>query len=651
MTVVHIDLETYSSVDIKTSGMYKYTESPDFEILMIAYSINDNPIRMVSLAEGDKIPKELDLALKNPKSKLVAHNAAFERNALKQYGYVTNIEQWTCTAVLSSYAGLPLSLEKVSEALKLESDGKLSTGKALIRFFCVPCKPTKVNGMKHRNYWHDDLEKWEMFKQYCINDVVAEKRIYHDLEGVDLTDFERDNYLLDQKINDRGVLVDLGLVENAIEIDTRFTKEAKDRLGKITGLDNPNSPVQLKGWIGQAMKKEITSLAKPDIPGLMEEAGPGAVTEALKLRLLLSKTSVKKYAAMQNCVGWDNRIRGLLQFYGAGRTGRWAGRLVQVQNLPRNYMETLDEARDLVSQNDYDALTLIYESVPDVLSQLIRTAFVAPEGHTFAVCDFSAIEARVLAWLAGEEWRLEVFRTHGKIYEASAAMMFKVPIESIGKGSDLRQKGKVAELALGYQGGVGAMINMGGEKMGLSEPEMKRIVDNWREANPNVSKLWSDLNSSSVRCVSLKKEITARCGLIFRCENNAMTIELPSGKKLYYRSPEVFTNQYGTSCVRYKGMIQEINSYGWIRTYGGKLAENVVQAISRDLLADCMLRLDRLGFKIVKHIHDEVVAEVPMSSSEKALEMMEACMGEPIPWAKGLPLKGDGYLTRYYKKD
>lgn len=651
---LHIDLETYSSVDIKLSGAYKYMESPDFEILMVAYAIDEGPINMVSLAEGESIHGELRDALLDPQVTIFAHNATFERNALKQYGFEIEYRRWVCTAVLSSYAGLPISLEKVSQALQLESEGKLTTGKALIKYFCVPVKPTKANGMRHRNMWYHDREKWEEFKTYCIWDVKAERAIHRELKGIDITLFERKNYILDQKINDYGVLVDPELANNAVEIDQRFTEENKARMAEITGLDNPNSPIQLKNWLGENLGEPVESLSKPLIPDLINKSkklGKKEVEEALNLRLVLSKTSVKKYSAMINSKGDDDRIRGLVQFYGAGRTGRWAGRLVQVQNLPRNYMKDLDEARTLVKANDYDSLLMVYDNVPDVLSQLIRTAFIAPKGKTFAVCDFSAIEARVLAWLAGEEWRLEVFRTHGKIYEASASMMFKIPIESIGKGSDERQKGKVAELALGYQGSIGAMLQMGGEAMGLSETEMKRIVSDWRQANPNIEAFWEELNEASVKCVSLNREVRTKCGLIFRKEFGCMTIQLHSGKKLFYRNPKTFRNQWGKACVKYQGMIQETNSWGWISTYGGKLAENIVQAESRDLLAYNMVELDKMNIPIVMHIHDEIVTEVNKENAIDSLELMEEIMGQEVPWAKGLPLKGDGYLTDFYKKD
>lgn len=647
-------METYSSEDIKLSGAYRYVSSPDFEILMIAYAVDEGPIKLIPLAEGVKIPRELDDALRDPDVIIYAHNATFERIALLQYGYKIDYRRWVCTAVLSSYAGLPLSLERVSQALDLEEDGKLSTGKALIRYFCVPVKPTKTNGMRHRNMWYHDLEKWEEFKKYCIGDVRAERTIHKKLKDIDITDFEREMYYLDQKINDYGVLVDRDMAQNAVTLDERYTNENLKKMAHITGLPNPNSPVQLKKWLSDELGENVESLSKPLIPDLIEKAkrkGKPGVEEALKLRLLLSKTSVKKYTAMLNSIGDDSRIRGLLQFYGAGRTGRWAGRLVQVQNLPRNYMTDLGEARALVKKNEYEGLKMIYDNVPDVLSQLIRTTFIAPEGKTFAVCDFSAIEARVLAWLAGEEWRLEVFRTHGKIYEASASMMFKIPIEQIGKGSEERQKGKVAELALGYQGSVGAMVQMGGEAMGLGENEMKKIVTEWRQANPNIEAFWEELNEASVRCVSLNKEVKTKSGVIFRKEFGCMTIELHSGKKLFYRSPKTFRNQWGKPCVKYRGMIQETNSWGWISTYGGKLAENIVQAEARDLLAQNMMDLSSRGLKIVMHIHDEIVAEVRKEEAIETLGLMEEVMGQEVKWAKGLPLKGDGFLTDFYKKD
>lgn len=649
---LHIDIETYSSVDIVTSGAYKYMESPDFEILLICYAYNDEPIQTIDLARGSKMDDLFISRLMDATWEKHAHNANFERNAFRKIGYDVPVKQWRCSAIKSAYCGLPISLEKVSKALKLGEKGKLSTGKALIKYFSCPIKPTKTNGMRYRNLPHHDLEKWNEYVRYCINDVEAEREIDNILDEYEIPEWEWNLYALDQKINDRGILVDLQFAKNAYEIDQRFSEDLFSELKEITGLENPNSPVQLKDWLSNAMKENITTLAKETVKELVKKAEPGTVKDVLQMRLKGSKTSTKKYVAMIKCAGEDSRIRGLFQHYGANRTGRWAGRLVQMQNLPQNHLEFIEMDRALVSGNQYDVLTLTHDNIPDVLSQLIRTAFIAPPGKTFAVSDFSAIEARVIAWLAGEQWRLDVFNTHGKIYEASAAMMFGVPIESVTKGSDMRQKGKVAELALGYQGSIGAMTNMGGEKMGLSEEDMKSIVTKWRKANPKIVNLWNDMENCAIRAVKHKKKVISKFkGLIFEGDKNYLTIQLPSGRKLFYRGPVLCTNKWGKEAIKYKGMDQTTGQWVYIDTYGGKLVENIVQAISRDLLAYSMLILDEEGFDIVLHVHDEVVAEVPENDAKERLDRMCEIMGFEVPWAKGLPLKGDGYITKFYKKD
>lgn len=650
---LHIDIETYSSIDIMTAGAYKYCESIDFEILMIAYAFDDEPIRMIDLALGDEIPQEFLDALMDPTIEKHAHNANFERNSFRAIGYDVPIEQWYCSAVKAAYCGLPLSLAMVSEALKLEEKGKLTTGKALIRFFSIPIKPTKANGMRERNFPEHDMEKWEEFKLYCINDVEAEREIGKRLEAYDIPDFERVNYILDQQINDRGILVDIGMAKNAYHIDEVHSELMSEQLIKLTGLDNPNSPAQLKQWLSLAMGKEITTLAKEAMNTLVEEAESEAVKEVLSLRKKSSKSSTKKYVAMLNCACNDDRVRGLFQFYGANRTGRWAGRLVQLQNLPQNHIKDLEQARSLIASGDYELASMFYDDISNVLSQLIRTTFIAKKKCTFAVADFSAIEARVIAWLANEKWRLDVFATHGKIYEASASMMFNVPIESVTKGSELRDKGKISELALGYQGALGALRQMGGEKMGLTDMEMDRIVKLWRKKNPSIVKLWYEVNEAAIRAIKTHKPVilTKFRNIKFDFNGEVLTIELPSGRKLFYQQATLATNRFGQEAVKYKGLDQMTKKWWWVDSYGGKFVENIVQAIARDLLAYSMQQLDKAGFSLVMHVHDEAVAEVDKTKGEELLEQMCDIMGTEVPWALGLPLKADGYITDFYKKD
>jgi DNA polymerase bacteriophage-type len=649
---LHIDVETFSSIDIKTSGSYRYMESPDFEILMVCFAFDDDPVTRVDLKRGEKLPKKFIKALRDPSIEKHAHNATFERNAFKAIGYDIPIDQWHCSLVKAAYCGLPLGLDGVSKALNLGEKGKSSEGKALIKFFSVPIKPTKSNGMITRHLPEDDLEKWERYLWYCEQDVIAEREVSNILSRYEIPKFERDNYILDQIINDFGIEVDLKLAQIAYDTDNRFVEEIKEKVKQITGVDNPNSPKQLKGWLGEHLQREIKSLAKDEIDGLIEEAGLGPVADVLNYRKKLSKTSTKKYASMLNCVCENNRVHGLFQFYGANRTGRWAGRLVQLQNLARNMMKDLDNARAVVMMDDYEALKIIYDDISSILSQLVRTAFVAGEGNTFCVADFSAIEARVLSWLAGETWREDVFKSHGKIYEASASMMFNVPIEQVTKGSDLRAKGKNAELALGYQGAVGAMRRMGAEEMGMSEIEMKSIVKKWRKANPNIVQLWYSLEECAKSAVRKKGKVVSEYkGLIFDCDDLALTIQLPSGRKLFYWDPKFKKNKFDSVCVAYRNIDQKTRQWLYTDTYGGKIVENVVQAISRDILADSMLRLHDAGFNITMHVHDEAITQVPKENCEEALEKMCDVMGEDIPWAEGLPLVADGYITEFYKKD
>lgn len=653
MRKLHLDIETYSSIDIKTSGAYKYSQSVDFEILMLAYAFDDKPVKMVDLAAGEPFPEEFLQALHDPEVLKIAHNANFERNCFKAIGHDISVEQWTCSAVKSAYSGLPLSLEMVSDALKLGEKGKLSTGKALIRYFCIPVKPTKANGFRSRNFWFHDLEKWDQFKNYCINDVEAEREIEHKLEGFTLPPMERKMYILDQKINDRGILVDVQMATNVCKIDEQNSNKILSELSELTGLEKPNSPARLKEWLEEKTKKEVKSVAKDEIDLLIKETGSDLVKRVLNLRKRAAKTSIKKYTAALSCAGYDDRIRGLFQFYGANRTGRWAGRLVQLQNLRRNNLNDIDLARELCREGKFDTLAMFYDDIADVLSQLIRTVFVAPPGKTFGVADFSAIEARVIAWLANETWRLDVFKTHGKIYEASAAMMFNVDISEVTKASEYRQKGKIAELALGYQGAVGALKTMGGEEMGLTETEMDTIVKLWRKKSPNIVKLWDVVNQAALHTVETRKETVLKGfkNLVFRYESKALTIELPSGRKLVYQNAVLSQNRFGHKSIKYKGVDQTSKKWWWVETYGGKLVENIVQAIARDLLAVSMLKLDSEGFEIVMHVHDEIVCEIPLKKADEELEFMCSVMGEEVSWAKGLPLGADGYTTKFYKKD
>ena len=646
---LHIDIETFSSIDLKTSGLYKYTEAIDFEILMVAYAFGNDKIKIVDLSI-ENFPSNFYEALLNPEITKCAHNANFERICFQALGYDIPAEQWDCTMVHSAYCGFPFSLEKVSQAMKLEEKGKLSTGKALIKYFCNPCKPTKVNGGRTRNYYHHDIEKWEDFKKYCINDVEAEREIHKRLKDYPLPEFERINYIIDQEINDNGVLMDLPMIRNAYEFNARFSEEVKQKVKDLTGIDNPNSPAQLKKWLSDVLGKEVKSIAKDEIIKLLEDTESEAVTKVLGYRQKLSKTSVKKYSAMLNCACESNRSHGLFQFYGANRTGRWSGRLIQLQNLPQNHMKDLELARKIVSSGDYDLATLVYDNIPNILSELIRTSFVAPENHTFCVSDYSAIEARIISWLAGEEWRMEVFRTHGKIYEASASVMFNVPIEEVTKGSDWRQKGKTAELALGYQGSVGAMKAMGGDKLDMSDEAIKMLVTKWRKANPSIVKLWYGVENSVIRTLKTRKRTRYRY-VNFDYDGKVLTIELPSGRKLFYQKPHFRKNKFDKMAVAFWGIDQNIRKWASIETYGGKLVENIVQAIARDLLAYDMYQLKKRGFKIVMHVHDEVIAEVLEKESKESLNLMNDILSEEIPWAKGLPLNADGYITPFYKKD
>lgn len=650
--ILSIDIETYSSNDISGCGVYKYAEAEDFAILLFAYSCDYGPVEIIDLASGEKLPDHIYKALSDPKILKTAFNATFERICLSKYfGLYLTSDQWECTMVRSAMLGLPLSLAAVGKVLNLE-DQKMDEGKALIRYFSVPCKPTKTNGMRIRNLPEHAPDKWDVFKKYCKRDVEVENAIRQKTAAFRILPAEKELYDIDQRINDRGVMLDMQMVNNAIRMSLIYSGRLTAEAAELTGLDNPNSVAQLKGWLEQETGNEVKSLNKKDMPDIIKSADAEHVQRLLSIRQELGKTSVKKYEAMSKAVCEDDRVRGLLQFYGASRTGRWAGRLVQVQNLPQNHIEDLDFARSLVFRGDLDMLELCYGNVPDTLSQLIRTAFIAKPGHTFIVSDFSAIEARVIAWLAGEAWRLEVFRTHGKIYEASASMMFHVPVESITKTDPRRQKGKIAELALGYQGGVGAMKTMGGEKMGLSEEEMKEIVTHWRSANPAIVGLWDEVQAAAMQAIS-GRDASIRKGVKFRTELGALTIELPSGRKLFYPRARIESREkFGrkSKTIIYEGQNQTTKKWEDLETYGGKLVENIVQGIARDCLAVTMVRLEKMAYPIVFHVHDEVILEVPDDGTKTLAEVCEV-FKKPIVWAEGLPLKGDGYVTNYYKKD
>jgi len=638
---LHIDIETYSSVDISSSGAYKYTESVDFEILLIAWALGDRPVQIIDLASGEKMDKDFIYLLTDPTIEKHAHNATFERQAFKQIGFDIPIDQWHCSAVKSAYMGLPLALADVSEALRLGDKSKLTTGKALIRFFSCPVKPTKINGQRTRNLPHHHPEKWEQFKHYCTMDVVAEREIISRLSKYEIPDFERRAYIQDQKINDKGVLIDLDLSKKAKRLSNIYKDEMLKRTAAVTGLDNPNSPAQLKSWLSVRMGREVESLNKDILPQLIDETDDLEVKEVIELRQKIAKTSIKKYDAMIACASdHDGRARGLFQFYGASRTGRWAGRLIQLQNLPRNYIEPIEQARDAVVKNDYKLLSSDYEDPQDIISQLVRTALIAPSDKSFAVADFSAIEARVIAWLVDEEWRLDVFKSGTDLYKASIAKMLSIDVEDVTP--DLRAKGKVAELALGYSGGVGALKAMGGEDIGLSEEEMQDLTNVWRQASPKIVRFWKGLNALAIRAVKTKRKVKSEFkGLLFACDGWSLTVTLPSGRHICYVEPDIGISKFGQECFTYMGNNQKTKKWERMDTFGGKLAENITQAIARDLLVHAM---SKVGSGIVIHVHDEVAVEG--GDLDKICELMS----EPPEWALDLPLGAEGFISKFYKK-
>lgn len=655
MAYLSIDIETRSSIEIGKAGLYRYAQSPDFGILLFAYQMDEGPVEIIDLAQGEEIPWQVVEALQDPGITKHAYNAAFEWYCLNTAGYRTPLEQWRCTMAHSLYCGYPAGLDATGKAVGLPQDKqKLAAGKALIRYFCVPCKPTKNNGNRTWNLPKHAPEKWELFKGYCRQDVVAEHNILRRLEQFPMPEEEERLWQMDVRMNAFGVRVDEELTDGALYIDERSRQDLMGEAMGITGIDNPNSTVQLMEWL-EKNGTETDNLRKATVTDLLAGQPADNVKRMLEIRQQLGKTSVKKYEAIRKAKGEDGRVRGLTQYYGANRTGRWAGRLVQMQNLPRNYIGTLDEARKLVEQKNYEGLRMIYGNVPDTLSQLIRTAFIPSEGNKFVVADFSAIEARVIAWLAGEQWVNEVFATHGKIYEATASQMFHVPVEKIKKGNpeySLRQKGKVATLALGYQGGTAALIAMGALDMGLTEEELPDIVARWRNANRRICDLWYRVEQAALMAMQTAQPQAVN-GLVFSLEGDLLygqtflTVQLPSGRKLFYPKPFLQENQFGKLALHYYSTGSS-KKWGVESTYGGKMTENIVQAVARDCLAETLKRIEDRGLHVVFHVHDEVIIDAP---EETTVDEICGLMADPIPWAPGLILKGAGFEGQYYKKD
>ena len=641
-----LDLETYSSAEISKTGAFKYVESDDFEIMLLAYAWDDEPVRVLDLLDPnghDEMP-DIMSGILDPGIVKVAHNSAFERACLRKYtGRYLPPEEWEDTMILAAMNGLPLSLDAAGAALELR-DQKIKEGTALISYFCKPCRPTIANGGRTRNLPEHAPDKWERFKTYCKRDVEVEQAMYRRLRSFPVTDFERKVWALDARINERGVLIDTEFVAAAIDMDSTCRERHMTEMQRLTGLENPNSVAQLKDWLETA-GMSADSLNKTTVLEMKDKATDPTTRRVLELRQQLGKTSVTKYEAMQNAVCADGRVRGLLQYYGAGRTGRWAGRLVQVQNLPQNHLDQIGTVRELVRERDLETLELCFDSVPDVLSQLIRTAFVAKAGHVFHVTDYSAIEVRVIAYLAGEKWRMDVFRSGGDIYCSSASAMFRVPVVKHGVNGHLRQKGKIAELACGYGGGVGALRAFGADKMGLTEEEMQDIVTQWRAASPAIPRFWRDAESAAVRAINNPgRTTTVPCGVKYRRDGDALRCRLPSGRILSYWDAKLDTD--GSIC--FMGQNQTTRRWEKTGTWGGKLVENIVQAYARDCLAVAMVRLAEEGWKICFHVHDEVIVEAPIGTS---WEQVAEVMGRPIDWAPGLLLRGDGYSTPFYRKD
>lgn len=648
MREIGIDIETYSSNDLKSCGVYKYVEAPDFTILLFAYSVDRGPVTCCDFAQGETLPENVVEALRDPGVVKTAFNAAFERVCISHYfGWpLMDPAQWRCTMVRAARMGLPLSLGQCGEVLHL-ADGKMKEGAALIRYFSVPNR-----GKRHLPA--DAPDRWEVFKKYCIRDVEVEQAILAKVRRLEIPAFDEELYTVDQRINDRGVMIDAQMVANAARFDDDYKAELLKEAQQISGMENPNSPAQIKQYIHQATGLPIQSLNKKDLDDIEKQLKywpkPRRV---LEIRREMGKTSNKKYPAMLQCVCQDGRIHGLLQFCGAARTGRWAGRLVQIQNLPQNHLQDLDYARQLVKAGDLADFELNYSNPTQVLSELIRTAFIAKPGCTFHVCDFSAIEARVIAWIAGENWVLDVFRSGGDIYCATASQMFGVPVEKHGANAELRQKGKIAVLALGYGGGIGALENMGGSRMGLTEREEKEIIQKWRDANPRIVKFWATVEAAAMKALKTGESTTIHRGIEVAKRWGMLTITLPSGRIVCYPRARIGT-EYGDSwrgdheIIEYEGLNQTTKKWEAIRTYGGKLTENIVQSVARDILGIVILRAEAAGLKIVFHIHDEIVVE---AEPGQTLEDVTAIFSQPIDWCKDLPLKGAGYTTPYYLKD
>ena len=646
MKTISIDIETYSGTDLGKCGVYKYTEDPDFEVLLFGYAVDGGEVHVVDLALGEKIPADIAASLTDENVLKFAFNANFERVCLSRHlgmptGEYLDPSSWRCTMVWAAYMGLPLSLQGVGAVLNLDKQ-KLTEGKELIKYFCSPCAPTKSNGGRTRNRPEDAPEKWSLFKSYNLRDVETEMGIQQKLTKFPVPEFVWDEYHIDQEINDRGVRLDIPLVDTAIRMDAVSRQELMDDMRRITELENPNSVSQMRSWLADN-GLETDTLGKKAVNEMLKTA-PQELADALVLRQQLAKSSVKKYQAMQNAVCSDGRARGMFQFYGANRTGRWAGRLIQMQNLPQNHLSDLAEARGLVRSGDYEAVKMLYEDVPDTLSQLIRTAFIPREGAMFYVADFSAIEARVIAWFAGESWRQEVFAEGKDIYCASASQMFRVPVEKHGINGHLRQKGKIAELALGYGGSVGALKAMGALEMGLTEEELQPLVQAWRAANPNIVKFWWDVDRAVLTAVR-DKTTTETHGIRFLCRSGMLSILLPSGRMLNYVKPKIGENRFGGSCITYEG-VGGTKKWERLDSYGPKFVENIVQATARDILCYAMKTLRCCS--IVMHIHDEVVIE-----ADRRMSLQAVCeqMGRTPPWASGLQLRADGYETDFYKKD
>ena len=642
---LYVDTETYSTVDISKAGAFKYFEDSAFEILLLPYAWNDEPVRVLDLTDPldrEELP-DIIAGLQDPDVLKIAHNAAFERGAYRrQFGFYQRPEEWEDTMILCAMNGLPMSLDAAGEALNLPQQ-KLKEGKALINYFCKPCKPMIANGGRTRNLPEHAPDKWERFKEYAKIDVVAMQAIHKLLRRFPVPEWERKIWALDARINERGVMVDPELVASAIAVDEAFREEHAAEMQKLTGLDNPNSVTQLKDWL-DGVGVSVDSLDKATVTDLRKEVTDPTTRRVLELRQLLGKTSTKKYEAMTAAACDDLRVRGLLQYYGAGRTGRWAGRLVQVQNLPQNHLDQIDKVRELVRSRDLETLEMIFDNVPDVLSQLIRTAFVAKEGHTFLVADYSAIEARVIAYLAGEKWRMEVFANGGDIYCSSASQMFKVPVEKHGVNGHLRQKGKIAELACGYGGGPAALKAFGADKMGLTEEEMQEIVTQWRLASPTIPRFWRDTeNAARSALENPGRTFAIPCGVKYLRDKDALRCRLPSGRILTYWDARIVDGS-----ITFMGQNQTTRKWEKMETWGGRLVENIVQAYARDCLAVALLRLDEAGYKITFHVHDEIIAEAPEGSR---WEDMAEIMGRSIEWAPGLLLRGDGYETKFYMKD